>query len=82
MLPRSCLFETLEGSLGPVDISPEPVDGFSKFKRRLEAEKNWHNLYRIDFQIFVSVTYRQLQFSYYFDFQMRKTHLKSFLISL
>ena len=49
MLPVKCLFETLERSLAPDVISPEPVDGFLKFKRRLEAEKILHNLYRIDF---------------------------------
>ena len=39
----------IEGSLEPDVISPEPVDGFLKFKRRLEAERILHYLYRIDF---------------------------------
>ena len=38
-----------ERSLAPDVISPEPVDRFKKFKRRLEAEKILHKLYRIDF---------------------------------
>ena len=57
-------FETLEGSLAPDDISPELVDGFSKLKRRLEAEKILHNLYRIVVEVFV--------FFFNFDFQMHK----------
>ena len=36
-------------SLAPDVISPEPVDGFLKFKRHLEAENILHKLYRIDF---------------------------------
>ena len=32
----------------PDDISPDPVDGFSKLKRHLEAEKVLQILYRID----------------------------------
>ena len=39
MPPVKCLFETLEGSLAPDVISPEPVDGLKKFKRHLKAEK-------------------------------------------
>ena len=39
--------------LAPDVISPEPVDGFKKFERCLEAEKILHNLYRIDFKISV-----------------------------
>ena len=30
-------------------VSPEPVDGFQKFERPLEAEKILDNLYRTDF---------------------------------
>ena len=37
MIPRSMFFQTLEGSPVPVNISPEPADGFSEFKRLLEA---------------------------------------------
>ena len=32
-----------------VDISPEPVDGFLKFKQRLEAEKILDSFYTTDF---------------------------------
>ena len=35
--------------LAPHAISPKTVDGFQKFKRRLEAEKILHNLYGADF---------------------------------
>ena len=38
-------------------ISLEPVDRFEKFERRLEAENILHDLYKIDFQIFVSVSF-------------------------
>ena len=38
-------------------ISSEPVDGFEKFKRRLEVENSLHNLCRIDFKIFVSMSF-------------------------
>ena len=37
----------------PVDICPEPEDGFSKFKQCLEVEKILHILHRTDF-IFLS----------------------------
>ena len=33
----------------PDALPPEPVDGFKKFKWRLEAEKILYKLYRIDF---------------------------------
>ena len=36
----------------PADISPDPVDGFSKFKRLLEAEKFVENFCRTEFLIF------------------------------
>ena len=43
MLPHLMFFETLEWSLPPVDISPEPVDGFQKYKWQLEAENILYN---------------------------------------
>ena len=50
--PFFCIFlcnQNGKRSLAPVYIHPEPMHGFSKFKRRLEAEKILKNLYRTDF---------------------------------
>ena len=47
MFPRLMSFSDSIGSLLPTDISPGPVDGFSKFKQRLEAEKFLQILYII-----------------------------------
>ena len=54
-------------------------DGFQKFKRRLEAEKILHNLYRTDFQFFVLVKFFHFQFFLNLEFQTHKIHLESFL---
>ena len=66
-----------------VDNSPEPLDEFSKFKQRLEAEVIRHNLYRIDFlNFYLSDFYFQSEFFCYLDFQVRRTHLKSVIYGI
>ena len=49
------------------------MDGFYKFKQRLEAEKILHNLYRTDFYIFALVSFVfSLNFSFILIFRCIK----------
>ena len=67
----------------PADISPEPVDEFSKFKRCLKTEKALDNFYRIhSLNLCFSKIYFQLEFSCYCDFQVLEDHLKSFVLEI
>ena len=67
------------GALLTVNMFPEPMDGFSEFKRCLEAEKILKILHRTDYKIFVSANFIfSLNFSI-IDFQEHKTTLKASL---
>ena len=63
------------------DISPEPVNRFQSFRRRLKAEKILRDLYRTDFfwRGGLDESCFQFQFFFYVDFQMHKTHLENFV---
>ena len=47
-----------------------------------EAEKFLHNLYGIDFCIFVLMSFVRSSIFFYFDFQIHKAHLKIFVFEI
>ena len=69
VLPFNAFFKFLCQLAEETFISPEPVDGFSKFKQRLETEKILQILYRADYYICLGKFYLQLEFFYHFGFQ-------------
>ena len=63
------------------------MDGFKKFKLRLEAEKILHvkilcKCKELSFKFFLCEFCFQFEFFFNFDFQMHKTHLKSFAFEI